>query len=94
MGDNCTKQSGFMSFYYDNLTVGDNITIAENPASAYPEEATKVLYKKNYMCVLVETAAQETTLESLFGSSGGVLNIDLTVGTVLDATKRYCWCNG
>ena len=80
MGDNCTKQSGFMSFYYDNLTVGDNITIA-NPSSGYPEEATKVLYKKNYMCVLVETAAQETTLESLFGGPG---NIDLTVGTVLD----------
>jgi len=80
MGDNCTKQSGFMSFYYDNLTVGDNITIA-GPASNYPEEATKVLYKKKYMCVLVETAAQETTLESLFGGSG---NIDLTVGTVLD----------
>ncbi|HJM95323.1 MAG TPA: fibronectin type III domain-containing protein, partial [Candidatus Marinimicrobia bacterium] len=47
MGDNCTKQSGFMSFYFDNLSVSDNITI-NNPASGYPEEATKVLYKNNY----------------------------------------------
>jgi hypothetical protein len=79
MGDNCTKQSGFMSFYYDNLTVGDNITIAVNGANGYPLEATKVLYKKNYMCVLAETAAQETTTETLF--QGG---LTLTVGTVVD----------
>jgi hypothetical protein len=80
MGDNCTKQSGFMSFYYDNLTVSDNITIAVNDASSYPLEATKVLYKDNYMCVLAETASQETTIETLFSS-----NIDLTVGTVFDS---------
>ena len=79
MGDNCTKQSGFMSFYYDNLTVGDNITIAVNGANGYPLEATKVLYKKNYMCVLAETASQETTTETLF--QGG---LTLTVGTVVD----------
>jgi len=79
MGDNCTKQSGFMSFYYDNLTVGDNITVTQPSASSYPTEATKVLYKKNYICVLAETAAQETTLETLFGG-----NLTLTVGTVLD----------
>jgi len=80
MGDNCTKQSGFMSFYYDNLTVSDNITIAVNDASSYPLEATKVLYKDNYMCVLAETASQETTIETLFSG-----NIDLTVGTVFDS---------
>ena len=80
MGDNCTKQSGFMSFYNDNLTVGDNISIAENDANGYPLEATKVLYKDNYLCVLAETAAQETTLETLF--RGG---LSLTVGTVVDA---------
>ena len=80
MGDNCTKQSGFMSFYYDNLTVSDNITIAVNDESGYPLEATKVLYKDNYLCVLAETAAQETTLETLF--RGG---LSLTVGTVVDA---------
>ena len=79
MGDNCTKQSGFMSFYYDNLTVSDNITIAVNDESGYPLEATKVLYKKNYMCVLAETASQETTIETLF--QGG---LTLTVGTVVD----------
>ena len=79
MGDNCTKQSGFMSFYYDNLTVSDNITIAVNGANGYPLEATKVLYKKNYMCVLAETASQETTIETLF--QGG---LTLTVGTVVD----------
>ena len=78
MGDNCTKQSGFMSFYFDNLSVSDNITI-NNPASGYPEEATKVLYKNNYICALAETAAQETTLETLFGG-----NLTLTLGTVLD----------
>ena len=78
-GDNCTKQSGFLSFYYDNLTVSDNITIA-SPPSNYPVEATKVLYKKNYICVLAETAAQETTLETLF--QGG---LSLTVGTVYDS---------
>jgi len=78
MGDNCTKQSGFMSFYHDNLTVGDNITIA-NPSSGYPEEATKVLYKNSYACILAETASQETTLETMF--QGGV---SLTVGTVFD----------
>jgi len=43
MGDNFKKQSGFMSFYQDNLTVSDNITIASNQASGYPNEATKVL---------------------------------------------------
>ena len=79
MGDNCTKQSGFFSFYYDNLTVSDNISIATNQASGYPGEATKVLYKNNYACILAETAAQETTLETLF--QGGV---SLTVGTVFD----------
>ena len=78
-GDNCTKQSGFLSFYYDNLTVSDNITIA-NPPTNYPHNATKVLYKKNYICVLAETAAQETTLETLF--QGG---LSLTVGTVYDS---------
>ena len=80
MGDNCTKQSGFMSFYKDNLTVGDNISIAVNDESGYPLEATKVLYKDNYICVLAETAAQETTLETLF--RGG---LSLTVGTVVDS---------
>ena len=80
MGDNCTKQSGFMSFYKDNLTVGDNISIAVNDESGYPLEATKVLYKDNYICVLAETAAQETTLETLF--QGG---LSLTVGTVVDS---------
>ena len=78
MGDNCTKQSGFISFYHDNLTVGDNITIA-NTADGYPSEATKVLYKNSYACILAETASQETTLETLF--QGGV---SLTVGTVFD----------
>jgi hypothetical protein len=78
MGDNCTKQSGFMSYYHDNLTVGDNITIS-SPPSGYPGEATKVLYKNSYACVLAETASQEATLETLF--QGGLL---LTVGTVVD----------
>jgi hypothetical protein len=78
MGENCTKQSGFISFYYDNLTVGDNITIA-NTASGYPSEATKVLYKNSYACILAETASQETTTETMF--QGGV---SLTVGTVYD----------
>ena len=78
MNDNCTKQSGFMSFYYDNLTVGDNISTATS-TSGYPLEATKVLYKNNYICALAETTAQETTLETLFGG-----NLTLTVGTVLD----------
>ena len=78
MGDNCTKQSGFLSFYNDNLTVGDNITIS-NPPSGYPDNATKVLYKNSYMCILAETASQETVLETMFGGS-----VSLTVGTVLD----------
>ena len=78
MGDNCTKQSGFISFYHDNLTVGDNITIA-NTADGYPSEATKVLYKNSYACILAETASQETTTETMF--EGGV---SLTVGTVFD----------
>ena len=78
MGDNCTKQSGFISFYHDNLTVGDNITIA-NTADGYPSEATKVLYKNSYACILAETASQETTTETMF--QGGV---SLTVGTVFD----------
>ena len=79
MGDNCTKQSGFFSYYHDNISVGDNITIAVNGANGYPLEATKVLYKNSYACILAETAAQETTLETLF--QGGV---SLTVGTVFD----------
>ena len=79
VGDNCTEQSGFLSFYNDNLTVGDNITISSNQASGYPGEATKVLTKNNRLCALAETAAQETTLETLFGG-----NISLTVGTVTD----------
>jgi len=78
MGDNCTKQSGFFSYYHDNLTVGDNITIA-NTADGYPSEATKVLYKNSYACILAETASQETTTETMF--QGGV---SLTVGTVFD----------
>ena len=76
MGDNCTKQSGFFVYYYDNLSVSDNITIAGSPG---PGEATKVLYKNSRACILAETAAQETTLETLF--QGGV---SLTVGTVFD----------
>ena len=79
-GLGCTKQSGFISYYHDNVTVGDNITIAVNDASGYPGEATKVLYKNNYICVLAETASQETTLETLF--RGG---LSLTVGTVFDS---------
>ena len=66
-------------FYSDNLTVGDNISIASNQASGYPSEATKVLYKNNYICALAETDAQLTTLNTLF--DGG---ITLTKGTVVD----------
>jgi len=80
MGDNCTKQSGFVSFYNDNLTVGDNITISTNQASGYPNEATKVFYKDSQRCILAETTSQETTLESLFGLS-------FTLGTVHDQSN-------
>ena len=82
MGDNCTIQSGFLSFYSDNLTVSDNITIASNEASGYPDNATKVLTKNSRMCALAETAAQETTLEALFSG-----NISLTLGTTYDSAN-------
>ena len=81
MGDNCTKQSGFLSFYQDNLTVSDNITIA-NPPSGYPDNATKVYTANSRMCVLAETAEQEAKLETLFGG-----NISLTMGTTYDSAN-------
>ncbi len=80
MGDNCTKQSGFVSFYNDNLTVGDNITISTNQASGYPNEATKVFYKDSQRCILAETTSQEEKLETLFGLS-------FTLGTVHDQSN-------
>ena len=82
MGDNCTEQSGFLSFYSDNLSTGDNITISSNQASGYPDNATKVLTKNSRMCALAETAAQETTLEALFSG-----NISLTLGTTYDSAN-------
>ena len=82
MGDNCTEQSGFLSFYSDNLSAGDNITISSNQASGYPDNATKVLTKNSRMCALAETAAQETTLETLFSG-----NISLTLGTTYDSAN-------
>ena len=69
MGDNCTEQSGFMSFYQDNLTVSDNVTISSNQATGYPTEATKVETRNVQACILAETAAQETTLETMFGGA-------------------------
>ena len=82
MGDNCTKQSGFMSFYQDNLTVSDNITIASNQASGYPDNATKVFTNNSRMCALAETAEQEAKLETLFGGA-----VSLTMGTTYDTTN-------
>ena len=82
MGDNCTEQSGFLSFYSDNLSVGDNITISSNQASGYPDNATKVFTKNSRMCALAETAEQEAKLETLFGG-----NISLTMGTTYDSAN-------
>ena len=74
----CAKETGFISFSYDNLVISDNITIT-SPPSGYPSEATKVYYASDYLCMLAETDTVETKIESIFGGA-----ISLTKGTVLN----------
>ena len=74
----CAVETGFVSFSSDNLSVSDNITIA-SPPDNYPSVATKVRYEKDRVCILAETDAVETSIESLFRG-----DISLTKGTVFD----------
>ena len=74
----CAVETGFVSFSYGPpLATSDNITIS-SPPSGYPSVATKVIYENARVCILAETAAVETKIESLY-------SISLTKGTVYDA---------
>jgi hypothetical protein len=76
----CAVETGFKSFSSDNLAIADNITIS-SPGN-YPAVATQVWYKNARVCVLAETAAVETMIETNFGGA-----VDLVVGTVFDSVN-------
>jgi hypothetical protein len=60
-GDNCTKETGFFATGYDNVSFGDNITIAGQPctncSTTQVPYATKVTYTEEQYCLLAENEA-------------------------------------
>ena len=60
-GDNCTKETGFFATGYDNVSFGDNITIAGQPctncSTTQVPYATKVTYTEEQFCLLAENEA-------------------------------------
>ena len=77
----CTKETWWVATAYDNVSIGDNITIAGQPcsgcASQYKPLATKISFTEEQNCLLAETEAQKT----LFTSWG------LTTGVIGTATE-------
>jgi len=66
----CTKETGWFATAYDNVSIGDNITIAGQPcsgsgcASQYKPLATKISFNEEQNCFLAETEAQKTLFTS------------------------------
>ena len=60
-GANCTKETGFFATGYDNVSFGDNITIAGQPctncSTTQVPYATKVTYTEEQYCLLAENEA-------------------------------------
>ena len=87
-GADCTKETGFLAKGRDNLSFGDNISIAGWPYSGQPYfgYATEDNYTSEIYCVLAENEATK----SFFSSAHGMT---VTVGTALIAagsgTHKY-----
>ena len=87
-GPDCTKETGFLAKGRDNLSFGDNISIAGWPYSGQPYfgYATEDNYTSESYCVLAENEATK----SFFSSAHGMT---VTVGTALIAagsgTHKY-----
>ena len=63
-GANCTKETGFFATGYDNVSFGDNITIAGQPctncSTTQVPYATKVTYTEEQFCLLAENEAAKS----------------------------------
>ena len=63
-GANCTKETGFFAIGYDNVSFGDNITIAGQPctncSTTQVPYATKVTYTEEQFCLLAENEATKS----------------------------------
>ena len=63
-GANCTKETGFFATGYDNVSFGDNITIAGQPctncSTTQVPYATKVTYTEEQWCLLAENEAAKS----------------------------------
>ena len=74
----CTKETGFFATGYDNLSHGDNITIAGWPASGEPDQyvpyGTKDSYTVEAYCLLAETDAAKSFISTTYYQT-------VTVGT-------------
>ena len=75
----CTRETGFFVTGYDNLTMGDNITVAGQPcsgcSSTYVGYGTKLTYNEDAYCLLAETAVTQAFILATYGQT-------VTVGTV------------
>ena len=76
-GPDCTKETGFFAHGYDNLTFGDNKTIAGWPYSGQPYfgYATEDNFTSESYCLLAENEATKTFIYDAYGG------ITVTVGT-------------
>jgi len=79
----CTKETGFFATGYDNLTMGDNITIAGQPctdcSSTYVPYGTKLTYNEDSYCLLAENEIVKTFIYDTYGG------ITVTVGTAWES---------
>ena len=68
-GPDCTKETGFFAHGYDNLTFGDNITIAGWPYSGQPYfgYATEDNFTSESYCLLAENEATKTFIYDAYG---------------------------
>ena len=68
-GPDCTKETGFFAHGYDNLTIGDNKTIAGWPYSGQPYfgYATEDNFTSESYCLLAENEATKTFIYDAYG---------------------------
>ena len=68
-GPDCTKETGFFAHGYDNLTIGDNKTIAGWPYSGQPYfgYATEDNFTSESYCLLAENEATKTFFYDAYG---------------------------
>ena len=80
-GADCTKETGFFARGYDNVSFGDNITIAGQPCTDCSSNqvgyGTQVTYTEEKYCLLAENEAAKSFHLS-------ELNSTVTVGTALE----------